>query len=88
MSELSTSVMSNRVLDALDNAPIGSVTGEGLSFVGSLASIQMISAEVGCSDTSTLRAVHELHDQGLVQIFDARDPEINRRRLLVTGEAV
>jgi len=90
MSRLGTTVdIHDRVLDALDDAERGRLTGFGIfSFEGSLATIQSLSAALGCSDSATRRAVHDLRRRDLVQVFDALDPSSRRRRLYVTGEAV
>ena len=76
--------LTDAVLDALDDAPFGTVTGEE-AHAGPLATIQWLAARVGYSDSATREAVHYLHWQGLVRVFDARDPSIGRRRLMVTG---
>ena len=82
-----TADIHDRVLDALDDAEHGRLTG-CVPFEGSLATIQSLSAALGCSDSATRRAVHDLRRRDLVQVFDALDPSSRRRRLYVTGEAV
>lgn len=81
-----TANLPDRVLDALDDSGPGIVTGEA-TFEGSLATIQSLSAVLGCSDSATRRAVHALRHRGLVTVFDALDPASRRRRLYITGEA-
>lgn len=76
----------DRLLDALDDAPLGSVEGQR-SFAGRLATIQWLAARLGVSDTTSRAAVMRALDMGLVQVWDAVDTNIGRRRLLVTGGA-
>lgn len=74
------------VLDALDDAPVGSVLGEE-PYDGPIATIQWLSARTGYSDSAVREAVRFLHWSGLVRVFDVRDPSIGHRRLMVTGAA-
>lgn len=80
------SALADRVLDALDEMPFGSVTGE-VSFVGRLATVQMVAAAAGCSDSSARRAILDLLDRSLVRVFDVVDVSLRSRRLLITGDA-
>lgn len=74
----------DRILDALDNAPYGTIAGE-VDYSGRLATVQWLAGEIGRSDSATRRAVHSLHERGLVDIYDARDAKTSNRRLFVTG---
>ena len=74
------------LLDALDDAPLGTIDG-GIEFAGRLASVQWLSATLGCSDSTTRNVIHHLRRCRMVRVFDVLDPEIGRRCLLVTGEA-
>lgn len=80
----------NRILDALDDAPDGWVSGvdsESRMYTGPLATIQLLAARLEMSDSAVRRAVHKLHDRGLVLIIDALDPLTRKRRLYVAGVA-
>lgn len=79
--------ITDRLLDALDDAPFGTVGGE-VEFAGRIATVQWLSAALGCSDSTTRDVIHHLRRCGMVRVFDVLDPEIKRRRLLVTGEGL
>lgn len=73
-----------RFLDALDDMPIGQLLGD-TPYCGRLATIQMLSSALDCSDTTTRRILRILLDQGLVAAFTALDPDLRCRRIYVTG---
>ena len=78
----------NRILDALDDAPDGWVSGLDAAnriYTGPLATIQLLATRLGMSDSAVRRSVHKLHARGLVLIIDALDPSSRKRRLYVTG---
>ena len=78
------SAIEDAVLDALDEAPVGRICG-GAPYQGRLATVQMLAHNISASDSATLRAIHRLHRKGLVQVFDAIDPQVGARRLMDTA---
>ena len=79
-----TGEVMDRILDALDDAPLGIIEGEE-SYQGRLATIQHLAAALGCSDTTARSAVMDLSRRGLVYVCTAVDPTIRKRRIFVSG---
>jgi len=77
----------DRILDALDDAPNGWISGiDGYgSFSGQLATVQWLASYLRVSDSTARKAVHHLRESGLVTVWDALDPKTRRRRLYVSG---
>ncbi|MDB2222336.1 MarR family transcriptional regulator [Mycobacteroides abscessus] len=79
----------DRVLDALDDAPVGylEMSDGSPDYHGPIATIQRIARAIGVSDGAARSAVHQLHEAGLVSIWDGLDPHIGHRRLYVSAVA-
>lgn len=79
----------DRILDALDDAEPGhlSVTDGGRDYLGPLATIQSLAADVGVSDSAIRRSLHELQEAGLVRMWVGRrvDPKSPHRRIFITA---
>lgn len=76
-----------RALDALDEAPQGWISGYGVAFSGTLATVQWLANALTVSDTTARKVIHSLRVLGWVTVWDALDPQSRRRRLYVSGEA-
>lgn len=82
--------IADRVLDALDEAPDGWLSGIEMTktYSGPLATIQWLASHIGVSDSAARRAVHHLRTSDLVTVWDALDPKTRRRRLYVSGAQI
>lgn len=76
--------LGDRILDALDDAPIGTILLADSTYVGRILTVQQLAA-ADASDSGVLRVAKELLSRNLVQIFDARDALTGYRRLFISG---
>ncbi len=77
--------LTDKVLDALDDASELVIEGKAWTFLGSGATVQWIASRTGYSDSSVRNAVKSLQDRRLVYIFDALDEAAHCRRFFVAG---
>lgn len=80
----------DRVLDALDDAPVGhlQMSDGSPGYHGPLATVQWLAASISMSDSAIRSAVHDLRKSGLVKVWSGREPQSSHRRLFVSAVSV